>query len=136
VGCIEGGIALFVKGIKKRIYQGDNDGTMYGFNDGVAVISNTYLFMTLEEILTRRQRNKWDVDYLLLLLLVEVFWICASYHPLVTCLNGTVSSNKRKALNKAILWFGYATGEVQASLSVDSQVIVGSYTSRILVCPQ
>jgi hypothetical protein len=56
----------------------------------------------IKEILTRRQRNKWDVDYLLLLLLVEVCWICASSHPLVTCLYGTVGSNKRKAPNKAV----------------------------------
>jgi hypothetical protein len=59
-----------------------------GFNDDVEVISMAY-FLTLKEILTRRQRNKWDVDYLLLLLLVEVSWICASSHPLVTCLYGT-----------------------------------------------
>ncbi len=57
--------------------------------------------LTLKERLTRRQRNKWDVDYLPLLLLVGVRWICASSHPLVTCLYGTVGSNKRKAPNKA-----------------------------------
>jgi hypothetical protein len=57
--------------------------------------------LTLKEILIRRQRNIWDVDYLPLLLLVEVCWICASSHPLVTCLYGTVSSNERKAPNKA-----------------------------------
>jgi hypothetical protein len=56
--------------------------------NGVEVISMTY-FLTLKEILTRRQRSKWDVDYLPLLLLIEVCWICASSHPLVTCLYGT-----------------------------------------------
>ena len=55
----------------------------------------------IKEILTRRQRNKWDVDYLPLLLLVEVRWIGASSHPLVTCLYETVGSNVRIAPNKA-----------------------------------
>jgi hypothetical protein len=62
-----------------------------------------FYILSLKEILIRRQRNIWDVDYLPLLLLVEVCWICASSHPLVTCLYGTVSSNERKALNKAAL---------------------------------
>jgi hypothetical protein len=57
----------------------------------------------IKEILTRRQRNKWDVDYLPLRLLVEVRWICASSHPPVTCLYETVGSNVRKAPNKAVL---------------------------------
>jgi hypothetical protein len=57
----------------------------------------------IKKILTRRQRNKWDVDYLPLLLLIEVRWICASSHLLVMCLYGTVSSNERKAPNKAAL---------------------------------
>ena len=60
-----------------------------------------YIILSLKEILIRRQRNIWDVDYLPLLLLVEVRWICASSHPLVTCLYGTVGSNERKAPNKA-----------------------------------
>jgi hypothetical protein len=50
----------------------------------------------IKEMLIRRQRSKWDDDYLPLLLLVEVCWICASSHPLVTCLYGTISSNERK----------------------------------------
>jgi hypothetical protein len=60
-----------------------------------------FYILSLKEILIRRQRNIWDVDYLLLLLLVEARWICASSHPLITYLYGTISSNERKAPNKA-----------------------------------
>lgn len=36
----------------------------------------------------KEREEQCDVDYLLLLLLVEVHWICTSSHPLVMCLYG------------------------------------------------
>jgi hypothetical protein len=67
----------------------------------LSYIAIVTISLFIKEMLIRRQRRKWDVDHLLLLLLVEVHWICASSHPLVTCLYGTIVSNERKALNKA-----------------------------------
>ncbi len=67
----------------------------------LSCIAIVTISLFIKEMLIRRQMSKWDVDYLLLLLLVEVRWICASSHPLVTCLYGTVGSKERKALNKA-----------------------------------
>jgi hypothetical protein len=67
----------------------------------LSYIAIVTISLFIKEMLIRRQRSKWDVDYLPLLLLVEVRWICASSHPLVTCLYGTIGLNKRKAPNKA-----------------------------------
>jgi hypothetical protein len=45
----------------------------------------------------KETEKQLDVDYLLLLLLVEVRWICASSHPLVTYLYGTSQFEQKKS---------------------------------------